>query len=53
MKRNGLVLRVATGIAWSIARRLDLVLELVPTFWTTPRGVYPSVGPGLELSIGL
>lgn len=46
---NGPVLRLASGIAFKLASRLEVVLELAPTFFTTRDGVYPSVGPGLEL----
>ena len=50
---NGAVLRIATGVAVKLASRLELVLEVAPTLFSTRDGVYPSVGPGLELSFRL
>jgi hypothetical protein len=50
---NGPVLRLASGIAFKLALRLEVVLEVAPTFFTTRDGVYPSIGPGLELGFRL
>lgn len=50
---NGAVLRVATGVAVKLASRLELVLEVAPTLFSTRDGVYPAVGPGLELCFRL
>jgi hypothetical protein len=50
---NGPVLRLASGVAFKLASRLEVVLEVAPTFFTTRDGVYPSVGPGVELSFQL
>jgi hypothetical protein len=50
---NGAVLRVATGVAVKLASHLELVLEVAPTLFSTRDGVYPSVGPGLELAFRL
>jgi hypothetical protein len=50
---NGPVLRLAGGIAFKLASRLEVVLEVAPTFFTTRDGVYPAIGPGLELSFRL
>lgn len=47
---NGPVLRLAAGLALKLASRLEVVLEVAPTFFTTEDGVYPAIGPGLELS---
>ena len=53
LAENGLVLRLATGFAVKLASRLEVVLEIAPTFFTTRDGVYPAVGPGLELGFRL
>jgi len=50
---NGAVLRLATGVAFKLASRLEVVLEVAPTFFTTRDAVYPSVGPGIELGFRL
>jgi hypothetical protein len=50
---NGAVLRIATGVAVKLASRLELVLEVAPTLFSTRDGVYPSVGPGVELAFRL
>jgi hypothetical protein len=50
---NGVVLRLASGVAFKLASRLEVVLEIAPTFFTTRDGVYPSIGPGLELGFRL
>ena len=50
---NGAVLRLASGVAVKLSSRFELVLEVVPTLFSTRDGVYPSVGPGLELSFSL
>jgi len=50
---NGAVLRLAGGVAFKLASRLDVLLEVAPTFFSTRDGVYPAVGPGLELSFQL
>lgn len=46
---NGAVLRLAGGVAFKLASRLEVVLEVAPMFFSTRDGVYPAVGPGLEL----
>jgi len=50
---NGAVLRIATGAALKLASRLELMLLIAPTLFSTRDGVYPAVGPGLELSFRL
>jgi len=50
---NGAVLRVASGVALKLASRLGLVFEVAPTLFSTRDGVYPAVGPGLELNFRL
>jgi len=50
---NGAVLRLASGIALKLTSRIELVLEVAPTLFSTEDGVYPAVGPGLELNVAL
>lgn len=50
---NGPVLRLASGIAFKLASRLEVVLEVAPTFFTTRDGVYSAIGPGIELGLRL
>jgi hypothetical protein len=53
LAKNGAVLRLGAGIAAKLAERLEVVLEVAPTFFSTRDGVYPAVGPGLELCVYL
>lgn len=53
LARNGAVLRLGAGIAAKLADRVEIVLEVAPTFFTTRDGVYPAIGPGLELALEL
>jgi hypothetical protein len=53
LAKNGAVLRLSAGIAAKLAERLEVVLEVAPTFFSTRDGVYPAVGPGFELSFQL
>jgi hypothetical protein len=50
---NGAVLRLGAGIAAKLAERLEVVLEVAPTFFSTRDGVYPAIGPGIELALEL
>lgn len=50
---NGPVLRLAAGVAFELASRLEVVLEVAPTFFATEDGVYPAIGPGVELGFRL
>lgn len=48
--RNGVVLRLATGVAIPLGRRTELVLDLVaPTFWLTPEHTLFSLSLGADL----
>jgi hypothetical protein len=53
LAKNGAVLRLGAGVAAKLAKRLEVVLEVAPTFFTTRDGVYPAIGPGIELAVRL
>ena len=51
LARNGVVVRTASGIAWSIDEGLDLVFDLLtPVLWVTPERRLLSLDVGVEVA---